>query len=567
MSVFFNGRRYVSPTTASAVDDSAMYGRGASVANVLAIVGKAEGGEPFTALRFGSPSQAAAVLRSGEGLDAVRKAFDPSAETGGPAEVIFIRVNPATRSSLSLLDSVGDASITLQSQGYGAFTKNIRIKVETGSVKGKKVTTNLGNGYLAQDNLYREAFSVRYAGSASAVTATVTGSAFTVTVDGTPTAIDLALYPTVGALVDRLNAITGLTATVLDGNTEKPALAGLDAVTGQDIKTATYTVTAHLQAIIDWLNSAAEPYITATRAGSKTPANIPYTYLAGGSDGSVTTAEWQQAFDALQRIDAQWVVPVSPLAAIHAMADTHCQFMSTVGRRERRAICGTASATDDAAAAPLAKALNSDRTSLAHIGYYDYNAAGALVLFEPYLLAALIGGMAAAVSPGTPLTNKTIKVRGLERELRNPTDTDPLIEAGVLCVENTEDGYKIVQSITTWLANDNYNRVEMSTGAALDYAVRTVRKALDSLRGQGASPLLLFKAEAVTDTTLRGLAVPAPMGPGVLVGDDTNPPFKDIRVSIDGDALRAEFQCSPVIPANYVLVTVHAVPYSGSVSA
>ena len=50
MGVFFNGRLWVSPATMSVVDDSAMYNKNLSVGNVLAVIGKSEGGKPMTFL-------------------------------------------------------------------------------------------------------------------------------------------------------------------------------------------------------------------------------------------------------------------------------------------------------------------------------------------------------------------------------------------------------------------------------------------------------------------------------------------------------------------------------------
>ena len=44
MSVFFNGRQWVSPATMSKVDDSAMYNRNPSVGNIAALIGKSTGG-------------------------------------------------------------------------------------------------------------------------------------------------------------------------------------------------------------------------------------------------------------------------------------------------------------------------------------------------------------------------------------------------------------------------------------------------------------------------------------------------------------------------------------------
>lgn len=571
MSVFFNGRLLVSPTVSSVVDDSALANRNLSVGNVVALVGRSAGGQPNTALRFGSPSQAAEVLQSGELLDAVIKAFDPSSQTGGPAEVVAVRVNPATQATLALLNASSATVVNLTSTDYGLWTNQIKVKIEAASTAGRKLTTQVGNDYFSQDNVGRAAFSIQYTGAQASATMTVNGTQVVLAApSGTTVAtIDLATYPTVQQLVDRINATAGFAAAVLDGNGSTPSLQGLDFVTTQDVKTASYTARADLQAIVDWFNGTAEGYVTATRPANvgTLPAVLPFTYLAGGADGTVTNTEWSNALTTLQTVDVQWVVPVTSDPAIHAMVDAHVAFMSTAGRMERRAICGTPAGTSDATALTLAKAINSDRTSLVHLGYYDYNAAGALVLFPPYMLAALLAGMFAGVNPGTALTNKTIKVRGLERKLRNPTDTDQLITGGILCVEDTPQGYKVVKSISTWLTNGNYNRVEVSTGVALDFVARNVRLALDVLRGEKGNAITLSRAKSIVQGALTELARAEPQGPGVLAGDADNPAFRNIAVSLDGDVMRVEFQCSPVIPVNYVLVSIFAVPFSATVTA
>lgn len=571
MSVFFNGRLLISPTSASVIDDSAMANKNLTVGNIVALVGRSVGGKPNTALRFGSPSEARAMLRDGELLTAVLKAFDPSAQTGSPTTVVAVRVNPATQASLALVDATPVTVINLVSTDYGLYTNQIKVKVEAGTTAGKKLTTQFGNDYYTADNVSRNAFKVRYSGAQASARMSVTGTTVTLEAPNSTVVatIDLNTYDTVQELVDRINVVTGFTASVQDGNGNTPALNGLDYVSNQDVKTADYIATAHLQAIVDWFNSQGEGFITATRAAGvgTLPANIAFTYLAGGSDGTVTNTEWSNTFTTLQAEDVQWVVPISSDPAIHAMADTHCAFMSTAGKMERRAIVGAPLSTTDSAAITLAKAINSDRTSLVHLGFYDYDLNGNLTLFPPYILAALLAGAFSGVNPGTALTNKTIKARGLERKLRNPTDTDVLINGGVLCVEDTPSGYKVVKSITTWLTNDNYNRVEVSTGVALDFTARNVREALDVLRGEKGNSILLSRAVSIAESTLRELSRAEPEGPGVLAGDATNPPYKGITAKLEGDVVRVDFQCSPVIPANYILTTIYAVPYSGTATA
>lgn len=568
MPVFFNGRKWTSPATMSQVSDDAMNNKNLTVGNVVALVGRSAGGKPNTDLRFGSPSQAVAVLREGELLEAVLKAFDPSAQTNGPSEVVAVRVNPAVQSALVLNDATTAAAINLASTDYGLYTNQIKVKVEAGSTSGLKLTTQFGQAYFTDDNIGRNAFTVKYNGAEATSVMTINGTTLTLQAPtgSTVATIDLASFPTVEHVVDRINAVASFAAAVSDGNQTKPTLNGLDFVTAVDVKTGTYTVKADLQAAVDWFNGVGEGFVTAIRAtnAGKVPAALAFTYLAGGSDGTVTNSEWSAAYTMLQSVDVQWVVPVSSDPSIHAMNDTHCTFVSNVGRMERRGIVGMPAGSSDVAAIAAAKALNSDRTSLVHLGIYDYNAAGALTLYPPYMVAALLAGAFSGVNPGTALTNKAIKARGVERKLRNPTDTDALINGGVLCIEETSAGYKVVQSITTWLVNDNYNRVEVSCGVALDFVARNVRQALDVLRGEKASPIALSRAVSITDSTLRELARPEPQGPGVIVGDAASPAYKNISASIEGDVMRVEFQCSPVIPINFIPVTIFAVPYSGS---
>lgn len=571
MSVFFAGREIITPTTASVINDDAMQNQNLAVGNNLALIGRATGGQPKTVLSFGDPDQAKKVLRSGELLDAVLKAFSPSAQTGGPTTVHAVRVaGGVVRSSLDLKDATTATVATVTALNYGAEDNKIKIKIEAGSTSGKRISVQYKNETYSQDNVARQAFSVLYSGAQVSATISVTSTTVVLSAPaGTVVStLQLSEFSTVGDLADKINTVAGFTATVLDGSSSKSTLNALDYVTAQSVITTAFVVRADLQAIIDYLSSGVNPLVTATRAAAvgTLPVNIPYTVLAGGGDGTVVNSDWSDCFTALQYANVQWLAPLSGDPAVHAMADAHAHFCSNILRRERRVICGTPAATTDANAIAAAKAINSDRTSLVHIGYYDYDSIGVLQLRAPYMTAALIAAAFSGVNPGTPLTNKTMTVRGLERSLRNPTDTDALIKGRVLCVENTDAGYKVVQSISTWLFDNKYNRVEQSCGAALDFTVRAVREAVDVLRGSKANPILLSRAASIAKSTLTELSRQEPQGPGVLAGDANSPAFRNITASIDGDVVRVQFECSPVIPANYILVTVYAVPYSGSVT-
>lgn len=578
MSYFFNGREWVTPTTMSAVNDDALANTNLSVGNVTALLGESTGGQPGVLLSFGSPAEAQATLISGELLTAAMKAFSPSDETGGPASVDVIRVNPATQSTLVLKDTNGVASINVASADWGQRTAQLKLTVVPGSIQGLGATVVLGSASYTVDNLYANPFEIQYEGAAASGQMSITPTQMVLQAPaGTIVAtIPFATYPTVGQLVDFINTIPGFAADVNGGAINAPSLNGLDTVTAQDVKTAQYSVTAILNQVMSWMNSVAplsQPLITATYAEGYTgllPVAIPFTYLAGGSDGVTTATQYDAALTTLQQDDVQWVTPISSNPTVWAMVDAHVQYMSTIGMMERRAICGTALGTTDAAAIAFAFNLNSNRTSLVHLGYYDADLTGVLSglqLYSPYLTAAAIAGAFSGVAPGTAMTNKAMSFQGLERYLNNPTDTDPLLKGGVIPLVKATTGYMVVQSISTWLVNQNYDKVEQSVGSALDYTCRSVRVVLDPLRGGNVTPISLGRAVTLTTSVLKQLAVPAPQGPGILVGNAASPPYLNVTAFGVGTVIAVSFQCSPGLPANYVSVTVYAVPFSGTASA
>ncbi len=569
--LFFNGRILSTPSTVSIIDDSAEQPTSLTVGNVLAIIGDCAGGQPNTAMSFGDPNQVAATLVSGPLLTAVQKAFAPSDQTGGPSEVIAIRPGTATPSTLLLLDAFGAASIVLTSSQYGLPANAVNVRIEAGSVSGKAVTTQTGQSYNAGDNLGRNACSVSYTGTQPTGLLQVTPTqvllfAPALTNVGT---INLVECPTVAQLADRINAVAGFSCTVVGGSENTPSLLGLDTNLVQDVRTAPVMVTANLQAIIEWLNGAGDIYVTAARSVGATqpPANLATTFLQGGTAPALTMADWMNALNALQTQDVQHIVPLTGNPAVHAAASAHVQYMSTVGRKERRSYVGPVAGTSLAAVMALPLALDDDRTALCWPGYYDFDVNGNLVLLDPFYTAVLVAAGFAGSSPGTPMTNKTLTVRGLEVAVRNPTDTDPLIQSGVLTIEKTPQGYKVVRSISTWLANDNFNRCEVSVGIATDFVARNVRDAVDPIRGQEATPIAIARAVSQAQSALMALALPAPAGPGVIVGDANNPAFRNIVGTLTGDQLAVSFECSPVIPVNFIPVTIAIVPYSGSATA
>ncbi len=572
---FFNGRLWVTPSVMSLVNDSAMQPANLSVGNNLCIIGQSAGGTPLVPTSFSSPSAALAVLQSGPLCDAVVRAFAPSTGTNAPATVMAVRVGQATQATLSLLDATSADVIDLTTVQYGLSANLTSVKIAAGSTVGKAVTITNGNTYYFQDNLARTAFTIQYSGAQASATMTVSNSTVILAApSGTTVAtLTLANYPTVAQLVSAINAIPSFQATIADGQNGASITAnGLDTVTTPgDVKTSLYSCLANLQAVVDWLNSQGELFVTAVRhAGAGAPpAVLGTTYMTGGTSPAPITGDWTNALVALQTQDVQWIVAMTGTLSVQSAVDAHCQFMSGAGRKERRQICGPPAGTTIAAAEALGIQINSDRTTMVFPGYYQFNSSGQRTLYDSFYTAALVGAMFAGSSPGTPMTNKSIAVIGLELSLQNPSDTDALILSGICPVMQEPSGFTIERSVSTWLQNNNFNRVETSCGAAVDFTVRNVRNALSTLKGGRQDPVALGRAITLTETALDQLSVPAPAGPGTLVGipGTANPPWQNIVATMTGDVLAVSFQCSPVIPTNFVPITVSIVPFAGTYSS
>lgn len=567
---YFNGRQYTSPTVVSAIDETAMAATAVALSNNLAIIADVNHGQPNTVLTFTSASQAEGVLVDGDALAGIRKAFDASAETGGPAQIMFVRVGQATQSVATLADLAGNVAMNLQTTDYGIQSVGVQIKVAAGTAKGAKVTVKDNGVQYVGDNLYSAPVTIAYTGVGSSPRVQVNSGNVTLRVSGNVVAtLPFVQFNTVQSLVDAINAVVGFTAIAGAGTAGFATAALFDNTNNIDIIAGGVDLTAINFAIANWINSSAELAINAQPVyGFGALAVTPnWVVLQGGVSPAVTNLDWSNAFDLLQAEDVQWIVPISSAPSIHAMASAHVDYMSTVGRSERRAILGMALGTTDTQAIAEAPTLNDDRVSLVHIGVWDFNSAGVLTLYAPYVLAAQCAGALAGSAPGIALTNKSLKCQGFERKLKSPTDTDALIRGGVMPFHTTRRGFICTMSVSTWLANDNINRVQVNTGTALDYTVRALRDALEVEIGHNGSAMLLGDVISKAETVLKQLSKAPPIGQGILVGDDVNPPFRNLTATITQDAIIFECEVSPVIAINYIGIVVHAVPYSGTATA
>jgi hypothetical protein len=458
VAVYFNGKFLVEPQAASKIDDTALESPGIVGLLAVAVLGEGTGGQPTEPLLFATPADAREVLRSGALLQGVLNAFSPSAEVPGASFVYAVRVNPATQAALTLDNGVATDLIDLTSVDYGLYTNNIQIQIEAGTNIGKKISTRLSDVVLVEDDVGENMFSIIYTGAGTPAVIDVDATTLTTTITGGPGSEDLNItladYDNFEDLANYINTFAGgvYTFTVLASNPQQAPVL-MDYVAAQNILVA-YTHTQHLQAAVDYFNSAGNPFVTAVRkaAVGAQLGNISYTPLAGAIEGVTTNTSWQDALDALNDVRVRALTPMSGDAAIHTMGDTHCQQQSLPGGTSpRRQIVGGTAGETVAQVKTRAANLNSDRTAIVYPDIDDLDLDGTLQEdWDPFYFAAKVCGATLGAGIGEPLTRKTFRLQGLSAKLTAAEKADLLLN-GVMPVEGTSWSSRLLRgcSLTT----------------------------------------------------------------------------------------------------------------------
>lgn len=324
-----------------------------------------------------------------------------------------------------------------------------------------------------------------------------------------------------------------------------------DPVTGQ--------FKADLNAIIAWINQNSQ-LISASKATGATggaPSNTSNpVFLAGGTEGIATFADYQAALNLLKRTRINTIVPLTGDPAVHAAVEAHCAYMGGIGRSERDGVVGAMNgALTDVPNKTEYKAqvvdLNSRHMRVWGQAIERFNTAGERAEFTTPFGAAVVAGMQAGAPVGTPLTFKYMNILGFRQHSSwNPTDdAEEMIQAGCIFAENVEGvGRRIVRNVTTHLVDDNLAFTEASVNQAVNFAVFNFRTNLEFAVGKRGFSGTINAAKGLALNTL-GLLVDA----GALVA------YQALDMELVLDVLEVSVEIAPVLPINFVQSTVHLV--------
>lgn len=571
--VYFNGKLLTIPGAYSSVESSMTSTKAGNEAKMIAILGECAGGEPETVQFFTEPSVAKKVLKRGDLLKAMQKAWNPVSKTkegvslGGANTIAVIRTNKATKGKSTISQSEKTV-FEIQSKDWGADASNIQHKISDGTSAGTKKLTicdTKNDTYEIYDNLGK-IFSIKYTGEQKYATISITldddGNATKlqtrIGANAESAIVDLDLdlsdntFNNVASLIRILSSYENYELTPYNSYNTELSVADLDSVVAGDLLVGT-AVTAVLPDMKKRvaLQSRLCEIGTITREALNLD-NYEFTSLTGGSEGA-SPASWVDYFDMLARYNITYIVPLTDSPSIIAECHEHVKHMSENMGKERRMICGGGNkvTVDDAIA--TARKLSGDRCQYVYPGMYDLNDSLGLELYPAYILAAQHAGRAAFLPDGEAATHDHYKMSAIETELE-PDEITKLLNAGVVTFELVTSGnaydtssVRLVQDLTTYTTDTDPLYCERAIGITADTLNKDLRRDLDDL-------LVGKRTTTATLTTARNRVI------SILqkrIKDEIIVAYKDVTVYKESGTVWVEYSVAPAEPTNFVLIKSH----------
>lgn len=574
-SVYFNGENITIPGAYSNIDTTAMTGKSGSQAKIIAIIGESDGGEPSAVQFFTSPSAARRVLKGGELLKAMEKAWNPvsgskeGVSLNGASTIACIRTNAGTKSTYTFKNGNNDVC-TVESKDWGSHT-NYQLKLDESDTSRcvDLVVYDQANDYYETFAGLGDLFTIKYTGTAAYAVLSITKSNGVLTLqtktgadaDSATADISLTLDPklfkSIPALINELSAYENYTVTAGNFN-GRLSVTDIDPIAATSIATGdgqALRVTAVLADMANKLKVSSNLVQVKTSNNAYTLQDTDGAYVAmtGGTAGA-TPSSWATLFDKLSNFDIFYIVPLTSDASIHAELLTHIEEMSGNIGKERRGIVGGAINESVTDVIQRSRELSSARMQVVYGGFYDIdNATKQSTLYPPYMLAAQHAGRAAGLDDGEPATHDVYRMSAPEFQLERD-DIAQLIDGGVLAFEyvlgrtSSESAYtRLVWDLTTDTTHDDSVHVERATGALADSINREIREALDAM--------LTGKRAGNTDVTSAKNRVIS-----ILQERQRKEhivAFKGVTVEKEGTVTTVDYNVAPSEPNNFTLITAH----------
>lgn len=545
------------PHTQISVDTSGIGGSTSGSDKILMLIGSATGGAPNTVYRVRNYQEAKSVFRSGELLDAIELAWNPSADGSISAgDILAMRVEDATQAKLT------KGGLTIQSSLYGLDANNIQVALEDNALTGtKRLKVSFVNDgvNLVYDNLGK-IFKIKYTGTETSATAVVTQDSITkkatkltlkTTKDSTDTIVKeytlgTGVYADVNSLISDINNLPGFTATFFPIGDKNISTADLDAVTSLNIKEEDAYLTGLAGDIAK--QTAYNGYVTFT-VGTGAITNFGFTNLAGGTDG-VAPESWAEKISLFANEGGYYLVPLTDKEAVHAEALAFVRDRTDNGDPMRAIVgCGMAETVQQV----ISRATRLRNARVALVGFSGTRAMddGRLVSLPGYMLASQIAGYACGLEIGEAVTFKPLALTSLDTILTS-NQLDQLNENGVISAEFVRNRantmFRLVQDVTTYNDASEPVKNELSVGEANDFLVSELKIALDQQ----------FIGSKVTETSASIIKsfIQTFLDQKKRDQEIQGYPTEDVQVVLDGDKANISFIVYPIRSLNDIEVKI-----------
>jgi hypothetical protein len=339
---------------------------------------------------------------------------------------------------------------------------------------------------------------------------------------------------------------------------------------------------ADLQALVDSINDTSD-YVTAARSTSSIPGSgrsrpeytsttgVTSTQLSGGTRGTSTNTNWQNAFDALLLERCNHVVPLivedlseqgygstATYASVAAQLGSHVSLARGASQSERGGYIGYKG--NFAGYLKRCNDFNDEDIQVTSQRFKALDVDGNLTEQDEWVSAVCAAGMRAGMPEvGEPLTHKYLRAQDLTQDTSwdpaETTDANVLIQNGALFAEFVRGkGIRWVRDLTSYIKNDNLALAEGSVRDVVRYTAYGLRVFLeDRFTGIKASPATASNIKEAAGRYLDQLR-----SDNIIVDstDDSGNviyAYHNLRVTISGDIATIRVSIFPVVGLNFQL--------------
>lgn len=513
----------------------------------LIFIGDFYGLAPKTPTTYTNAQDAKNAIRGAPSATYIDFMTNPSPSLNGAQYITLINASENTQSTAYITSGSAANLIELTSANYGAASNLLQYEVAAGTVAGYNVTIYDGytNTSVEGQNL-GVPFQLAYAGTASGVTYTVSGTSAGATTfiinspnAGESVSIDItgSGYSTIASLVAYLNGTGYYSAAVVsNGNLPSVNLNLASAVSLPVAVSGAYqykNVAATLGDIIYWANQYASNYVSAALVsgvaltGTSSVNEVGLTHFTGGTNVPPTNQDYGDAFNVALQTPGWVVFADSNNSAVTALGMQHAQTASSISYKAwRRFVTGSSVGDSVTTTVQNATQLNSFESTYCYPGIYRTDTTTGLnTLYGGIAWAAAVAGIMAGNIIAQPLTNQQLSGTGVEKagganSYLTVSQINQLQNAGVMVLNYPNTNVPtIVSDLTTWQGDNNPENVFNQQVACRWGLAYSLSAAVAPYIGTIASPYGLTRVRNAIVTQLNNL-IYSPGNNGVLVSWD-----------------------------------------------